>query len=377
MMDLHDLNALKSSNPDLNENRYPNPNSVHPDTFNSIQPPQLPLRENQIIDRRSSSYGNFSQPSYGTSPLYNSFSVPNTSGYYNGYSGSTYHPYNSSLMNSSGAYGIGNNSNSFLRAAEENSRSAFQSIESVVSALTAVSAMFESTYFAVYNSFRAVVGVADQFYRLKTHLTNILSAFAAVRFIKYFFRKLLRLIRLGKSNCDLENADKEWSIAGKYNDAEKLVMETRKGTNWPLIMFFGVVFGGPWLIWRILSSIEANNKDDSLWMTGKIDHFIAVSEYDFDSVNVDELSFRRGQRIIIAPKEYQPKIRGWLLGSIDGQTQGIMPANYLKIMGKKQGESCIKIGKGHPVPATCPNIPLTEPVKSTDKLEAIFEEKTF
>ena len=37
-------------------------------------------------------------------------------------------------------------------------------------------------------------------------------------------------------------------------------------------------------------------------MSGKIDHFIAVSEYDFDSVNVDELSFRRGQKIIIAPK---------------------------------------------------------------------------
>lgn len=79
-------------------------------------------------------------------------------------------------------------------------------------------------------------------------------------------------------------------------------METRKGTNWPLVMFFGVVFGGPWLIWKILSSIEANHKDDSLWMTGEIDHFIAVSEYDFDSVNVDELSFKRGQRIIIAPK---------------------------------------------------------------------------
>ena len=37
-------------------------------------------------------------------------------------------------------------------------------------------------------------------------------------------------------------------------------------------------------------------------MNGKIDHFIAVSEHDFDAVNVDELSFKRGQRIIIAPK---------------------------------------------------------------------------
>jgi peroxin-13 len=73
--------------------------------------------------------------------------------------------------------------------------------------------------------------------------------------------------------------------------------------------------------------------------------------------------------------EYQPKIRGWLLGSIDGLTQGIMPANYLKIMGKKQGESCIKIGNVYPVPTTCPTS--TEPAKSADKLEAIFEEKTF
>ena len=97
-------------------------------------------------------------------------------------------------------------------------------------------------------------------------------------------------------------------------------------------------------------------------MNGKIDHFIAVSEHDFDAVNVDELSFKRGQRIIVAPKgknnylsikyvfvtrfclkyffkEYQPKLRGWLLGTIDGKTQGIMPANYLKILGKKIGEN--------------------------------------
>ncbi len=79
--------------------------------MNSIQPPQLPPRENQLIDRRASSYGNFAQSSYGATPLYNSFSAPNTSGYYNGYSGGGYQPYNSSILNSSGAYGIGNNSN--------------------------------------------------------------------------------------------------------------------------------------------------------------------------------------------------------------------------------------------------------------------------
>lgn len=199
--------------------------------------------------------------------------------------------------------------NTFLRAAEESSRNAFQSIESVVHAFSAVSAMFESTYYAVYNSFRAVVGVADQFYRLKSHLTKILSALAVWRFLKYLYRKLLRLLRF-TSNIDKLNEQNvvggasgdAWNMA--VNDSEKYIYDhnVKRQTNWPLIMFFAVVVGGPWLIWRILSSIESINKDDRLWMTGKIDHFVAVAEYDFDSENVDELSFRRGQRIIIAPK---------------------------------------------------------------------------
>ena len=63
-----------------------------------------------------------------------------------------------------------------------------------------------------------------------------------------------------------------------------------------------VVVGGPWLIWRILSSMESVNKDDSLWMSGKIDHFIAVAEHDFDAENNDELAFKRSQKIIIAPQ---------------------------------------------------------------------------
>ncbi len=134
-----------------------------------------------------------------------------------------------------------------------------------------------------------------------------------VRFFKYMLRKLLRFLRFTASLASNdqqeinENNDAWYTAKNKLNDAEHFVMEKRT-TNWPLVMFFGVVFGGPWVIWKILSSIDSNNKDDSLWMTGKVDHFIAVSEYDFDAVNVDELSFRRGQRIIIAPKGSQQSI---------------------------------------------------------------------
>jgi peroxin-13 len=89
-------------------------------------------------------------------------------------------------------------------------------------------------------------------------------------------------------------------------DAESFVKDNKRRTNWPLVLFFAVVVGGPWLIWRILSSIDGIHSDNSSWMSGKIDHFVAVSEYDYDAENSDELSFKRGKKIIIAPK-------GWLL----------------------------------------------------------------
>lgn len=300
--------------------------------LNNIQPnaPPIPPRNQGLSPSYSAGYNSGYAGAYGGYSGLQSFgsnysTMPSYMGGYNNYPGYS-------------SYGMNNSYNSFLRSAEESSRGAFQSIESVVHAFSAVSAMFESTYYAVYNSFRAVVGVADQFYRLKTHLSGIISALAIVRFLKHIYRKCIRyLLRSGGS---IESTDTAWSIAKKLSDTERLVKHGKGNqTNWPLIMFLAVVLGGPWLIWKVLSSMDTLSKDDTLWMTGKIDHFIAVSEYDFDGLNNDELSFRRGQRIIIAPKEYQPKLRGWLLGTIDGKTQGIMPANYLKILGKKAAEN--------------------------------------
>jgi peroxin-13 len=226
-------------------------------------------------------------------PLFGSYG---NTGYFNNYN--TYSAYNNPYS-SFGTNAVA--SNSFLRVAEDNSRFAFQSIQSVVQAFSAVSAMFESTFHAVYNSFRAIVGVADQFYRLKMHLSNIFSAFALMKALKYLARKLLRIIKRQKS---MDVDDELWSNMAKMGtrDAESFVKDNKRRTNWPLVLFFAVVVGGPWLIWRILSSIEGIHNDNSSWMSGKIDHFVAVSEYDYDAENADELSFKRGQKIIIAPK---------------------------------------------------------------------------
>jgi len=64
---------------------------------------------------------------------------------------------------------------------------------------------------------------------------------------------------------------------------------------------------------------------------GEGDHVIARAEYDFDGEGDDELSFRAGNILRLAPKGKQPRIRGWLLGTVDGNTEGIVPANYVKV----------------------------------------------
>lgn len=35
--------------------------------------------------------------------------------------------------------------------------------------------------------------------------------------------------------------------------------------------------------------------------------------------------------------ELQPRMKGWLLASVDGKKTGVIPANYVKVLGKKRG----------------------------------------
>ena len=43
------------------------------------------------------------------------------------------------------------------------------------------------------------------------------------------------------------------------------------------------------------------------------------------------MSFRAGDILRLAPKGKQPRIRGWLLGTVDGSSEGVVPANYVKV----------------------------------------------
>ncbi|KAK5606856.1 Peroxisomal membrane protein PAS20 [Crenichthys baileyi] len=268
---------------------------------------------------------------------------------------SSYSPYGSSIYGGyspysyGGGYGLGGYSrlpqtedvapSRFVQQAEESSRGAFQSIESIVQAFASVSMMLDATFSAVYNSFRAVLDVANHLTRLRAHLTRVLSAFALVRTLRYLYRRLKRLLGRG-TDTDVEDlwADSTTdALATASSRGYGAGAEDQTVKSWPIFLFFAVVLGGPYLIWKLLSSTAGSEESATNWASGEDDHVVARAEYDFSASSEEEVSLRAGDMLNLAPKEQQPRVRGWLLASVDSQTTGLVPANYVKILGKRRG----------------------------------------
>ncbi|XP_071494862.1 uncharacterized protein [Diadema antillarum] len=303
-------------------------------------PPPLPSRTSQQGSLMSSSplnrygYGGMGLGSYGGTG-YGTYGgmYGGLGGMYSGYGGSMYGGYGRPM-------GLGDTNDTysrFVQQAEESSRPAFQSIESIVQAFASVSMMLESTFHTVYNSFRAVLGVAEHFSRLKIHLAKIFSALALFRLLKYVYRRLLVLLRLRTP----EFAEEVWKEAESQAAEGTLALlpkgRQHKAPSWPIFMFFAVVVGGPYIIWKLLSSSE-DEAEVPAWASGDEDHVVARAEYDFDRDSEKELSFHSGDILNLAPKELQPRVRGWLLASLQGEKIGLVPANYIKILGKRKGQ---------------------------------------
>ena len=164
-----------------------------------------------------------------------------------------------SPLNQSGA-------SSFVGQAEENSRAAFQSIESIVQAFGSVAMMLESTHFAMRNTFMAVLSMADHLSRLRAHLVSVLGAFTLFKAIRYIFRKIRALLGFAQ-NQGLE--EELWDkAAAVVPSSSRGGGDSKKPISWPILLFFGVVLGTPLIIWKLLQSLindESNLKD---WKTG-------------------------------------------------------------------------------------------------------------
>nr|XP_034826499.1 peroxisomal membrane protein PEX13-like [Maniola hyperantus] len=236
---------------------------------NGLGPPMLPPRPDIAV-----------QPSYG---LNNGMSYGGIGGYGMGYGGMPgYGGYSGYGMGGMGMgmspyggynrYGPmhGDIENRFIQMAEENSRPAFDSIQSVVNAVGSVAMMLESTFFALTSSFRAILGVAENFGRLRSLFAQFWSTFAVVRSLNWLVRKLLVMLGI-RTECEF----KAWAEAVQATQAGSASPEQKaKGSSWPILLFFGVIAAAPYIVLKMLNGLSTSinerceyfkNNDDSLY----------------------------------------------------------------------------------------------------------------
>ncbi|XP_012257895.2 peroxisomal membrane protein PEX13 [Athalia rosae] len=335
-------------------------------------PPPVPPRVHRPVQSYQPMYGDYRMPNY-----YGSYgSTMNYRGYggYGGYG--SYGAYGSMPgYNSYNQFGgpSGDAENRFVQIAEESTRPAFQSIESMVQTFSSVTMMLESTFFAMTSSFRAILSVADNVGRLRSMFGQFLNTFALIRFMKWLYWKCMYILGL---RPDDPNSESLW----RQTAMEVMNGERTGPSSWPILMFLSMLFAIPYLVHKLVSNakeIKTNANNPEEWSQLNEPIYTATATYDFKASSSDELSLRSRQKIWLAPKSLQPKDNpGWCRAT-DGVNVGLIPYSYVTVVGqlKKKSESN-ETGIDNSAP---PNVgtTLNEGVSSEDKSDFSNLEETY
>ena len=248
--------------------------------------------------------------SYGTSPW---STMTNGNYYSNGYMHSSYpSPYS--------GYHQTQNLSSFLPA---NARGPFETVESFVHAISSISLLLDNTYSALLASVRSVFAVGEQLRRMRSHMGHLYSAVAFSRLISWLQDHFGWV--LGRQ----PTPDLIWNNVKRPPPVD----DSKKPPHiWPLIAYMAFLIGAPYLTYRFTQPIES---EQLAWTQGQGEHFVARAEYSFEATRSDELSFTANDSLKIAPTELQNSSRGWLLAANEEGSSGLVPANRIKILGKK------------------------------------------
>lgn len=283
-------------------------------------PPRQPLQTYSAF--QTNCYGGYGM---GYSNQYRGF---------NGYGGyASYAPYsNYSNYNNYGGFSghSGDAENRFFQYFEESTRPTFRLIETVLHTFSSMTMLLESTYFALTNSFRAVLSVAESVGRLCSTVHQLFSTFALLRFLKWLYRKIARTA--GLQNQDSTN-DELWDKSLAKFASENV----HNSSFWSGFLLFSVFVLVPYMIHKIannMKNMQMKGNDPKEWHETDEPAYVATVLYDFIATNSDELSVKAGQKVCLAPKSLQPKhVPGWCKAT-DNVNVGLLPYNYVKVIGQ-------------------------------------------
>ncbi len=218
----------------------------------------------------SSGYYNSYGRGYGTTfapPAYGMYGGGGT-GYGGGY-GTYGGSYGYAGSGFAGPYGAPNpaGDNAFVRLAEENSRPAFETIQSIVHTFGSISMMFESTYYALHSSFRAVLSVVEHLSRVRLQFSQFMSAFAMMRLIRWLYSQLRRLAGLSVPEAEATSVT-DVGLSGDVGQeaaAQEFSADSSEagGVKWPIVIYLGLVMVAPYLMWKLVASVAGLEMEKS------------------------------------------------------------------------------------------------------------------
>uniref|UniRef100_A0A2H8TZU9 Peroxin-13 n=1 Tax=Melanaphis sacchari TaxID=742174 RepID=A0A2H8TZU9_9HEMI len=190
------------------------------------------------------------------------YAIPNMNTY-SGLAGAPYNNYpyrgmasmNMGGFNPYGAYGQltnGQYQDPIVIAAAESSRPAFESIQAVVQSFNSVSMMLESTFAAMHMSFQALLGVAENFTRLKMFMTKLYSTIITFKLARWFLTKIFYLLRMVRGDRGSSAEEDLWSALSSTDNRQIIPSD---GRSWPLVVFSGLLVATPYFVYKLLNSV--------------------------------------------------------------------------------------------------------------------------
>jgi len=297
-----------------------------------ISRPVLPPRpSSQRANSYSMPYSLSNYNSYGSN--YGSFGSPHGTSPYGAYRPS-FGQYNSYGMMDYQNYSRDDYERRFIQSAEESSRQTFASIESVVRAFNSLAMMLDNTFFAMTSSFRAILGVAENFGRLRTMFGDIWYSVNVFRFLTWMYRKIRQILGFKVKNNPTSLAWKE----ATHGAANGVGSGKAPGSSWPTLAFFGVIVSAPYILSKFIPKYE-DKLNPANWKTPGIK---AKACFDFIATSPNELTIHTNDSLILAPTYLQEEMSlrntGWAYAVLNGSS-GVVPLNYIVINKNNSSDS--------------------------------------
>jgi peroxin-13 len=225
---------------------------------------------------------------------------------------------------------------SLTRRMESSSREAFRFIDTIVQAVGGFAQMLDSTFYATYSSFMAMISVAEQFGNMKHYVTSINSA-------RVFYRTLRRLFYNYILRRPIPPSLDQVSLSEfqKFEQHSRAAYKSPAISRAPLLLFLATSLGVPYLLSKLIRALQTmeERRQQEFYERLQIDkpQEVAVALYDFVPQMDVDLPLKAGDHLRVLlrvdPATGQPTL--WWKAELDGRI-GYVPCNYVRLLENKE-----------------------------------------